>query len=105
MPLQPTCFRTCRRRRSKPAFRRCGTSRTGSKPWRIQPATSPPNNRARRARFPGRPSSDFLREPDEESAASAELRREHADAAAVADLIDLVEEVDHVEAYRERLGA
>ena len=51
-----------------------------------------------------RRSSDFLRQAYKIAAARAELRSEHADAAAVADLVDLVEEIDDVETHRERLG-
>src|ERR1700684_2583467 len=52
-----------------------------------------------------RRSSDFLRQAYKITAARAELRSEHTDAAAVADLVDLVEEIDDVEAHGERLGA
>src|ERR1700733_7507334 len=52
-----------------------------------------------------RRSSDFLRQAYKITPARAELRSEHADAAAVADLVNLVEEIDDVEAHRERLGA
>ena len=51
-----------------------------------------------------RRSSDFLRQAYKIAAARAELRSEHADAAAVADLVDLVEEIDDVETHREWLG-
>ena len=48
---------------------------------------------------------DRLRQPEEEAAPGAELRRAHADAGAVADFIDLVEEIDDVEARRQALPA
>src|SRR3984893_18510320 len=42
--------------------------------------------------------SEFLREPEQEGAALAELRRADADAGAVADLVAVVEQVDGIEA-------
>src|SRR6266567_4798470 len=41
--------------------------------------------------------SEFLREPEQEGAALAELRGADADALAVADLVAVVEQVDDVE--------
>src|SRR5258708_308777 len=49
-------------------------------------------------------SSNLLRDAKIEAAGGAELRREHADAGAVPDLVDLVEHVHHVEPQRGRLG-
>ena len=46
---------------------------------------------------------EALRQPGEESAARAELRGADADPGAVADLVDLVEQVDDVEAQLEPL--
>src|SRR5579862_3475727 len=48
------------------------------------------------------PSPEVLRQAHEEAAPGAELRREYADARAVADLVDVVECVDHVEADLDR---
>ncbi len=48
--------------------------------------------------------SQLLRQPHKEPAPRAELRREHADAGAVADFVDAVEYVHDVEAHGERLG-
>ena len=47
--------------------------------------------------------SQLLRNADIIAAARAVLRREHADAGAVAQLVDLVEQVDDVEAHGQRL--
>src|SRR5262249_10880551 len=49
---------------------------------------------------PPQPDSEFLRNAGEESAARSVLRREHADARAIPDLVDLVEHVDDVEPHR-----
>ena len=49
--------------------------------------------------------SELLRQAGEEAAPGTELRGEDADAGAVADLIDLVEEIDHVETGDERTEA
>ena len=45
--------------------------------------------------------TERLRQPNEEAAPGAELRRADADAGAVADLIVLVEQVDDVEPRRQ----
>src|SRR5581483_10167037 len=52
---------------------------------------------------PPTPGSELLRDAAEKSAARPVLRREHADARAVPDLVDLVEHVDDVEPHRGRL--
>src|ERR1700730_15419481 len=52
----------------------------------------------------GRVASQLLRNADKEAAARAELRREHADARAIPDLVDLVEQVHDIEPHRRRLG-
>ena len=49
-------------------------------------------------------SSYLLRDADEVAAAWPELRREHADAACLPDLVDLVKHVDDVETNRHRHG-
>ena len=81
------------------------------------PASSPPPPRPRKARARAGSgaamlsrqgacavcASERLRQPDEEAAPRSELRRADADAGAVADLVFLVEQVDHVEARGERL--
>src|SRR5580704_8899434 len=48
--------------------------------------------------------SNLFRNTEEVAAPRAVLRREYADAAAVSDLVDGVEQVDDVEAYRQRLA-
>src|ERR1700682_1463305 len=50
-----------------------------------------------------RQASKLLRNADEEAAARPELRREHADAGAIPDLVDLVEQVHDVEPHGRRL--
>src|SRR6202012_495872 len=47
-----------------------------------------------------RDSLELLRYPEIEDAARSELRREHADAGTVPDLVDRIEKVDDVEAQR-----
>src|SRR5690242_12833721 len=63
----------------------------------------PAPSRACRARFARTGNSraepsELLRDADEITAPRPELRREHADAGAIADFIDLVEDVDDIEA-------
>src|ERR1700760_2329197 len=48
--------------------------------------------------------SQLLRDAEIEAAARSELRRKHADAGAVADLVDGVEQIDDVESQGGRLG-
>src|SRR5262249_14732628 len=48
--------------------------------------------------------SKLLRKAKVESAPGPELRREHADAGAVAEFMDAVEDIDHIEPYRRRLA-
>ena len=48
--------------------------------------------------------SELLREAKVESAPWSELWREHTNAGTVADFMDAVEDIDHVEAHRCRLG-
>src|SRR5215467_8168963 len=50
------------------------------------------------------PGSKLLCEAKVESAARSELRREHADAAAVTDFMDSIKDVDHIKAHCRRLG-
>src|ERR1700692_55116 len=49
--------------------------------------------------------SNLLRQPHQIGAARTELRGEHADAGPVAQLVDLIEDVNHIEPQREGLGA
>ena len=51
----------------------------------------------------GRPQR--FRQPEENPAPRSELRCADADAGAIADLVDLVEDVDHIEARRQRARA
>ena len=64
--------------------------------------TTPAFNR-NTARLGIRLSADFLFDAEEVAAARTVLRREHADAATVPDLIDRVEHVDDIKAHRHRL--
>src|SRR5665213_1202996 len=64
-----------------------------------------PAQRASRTTRPaGYPHSQLLRNAEKESAARSVLRREYADAGAIPDLVDGVEQVDDVEAQRGRFG-
>src|SRR5258706_2744030 len=58
-------------------------------------------DRCAAATDPSRSELNLLRQSEEESAPSAELWRAHAHAAAVADLIDFVEDVEEIDARRQ----
>src|ERR1700728_4399970 len=60
-----------------------------------------PKSSASWLRSAWRRASQFLRKSDKITAARAELRGEHADAGAVAQFVNLVEQVDDVEAHGE----
>src|SRR5271156_5965622 len=47
---------------------------------------------------------EFLADSEKIASARAELRREHADAGAASDLVDCVEQIDDIEANRQRLA-
>src|ERR1700722_18744957 len=88
---------TSRRLRSEQS---CGSQLWASPPF----SPTRPDRKAATSCRPRRP-SQLLRYAEIKAAARPVLRREHADAAAVTELVDLVEQIDNVEPHGERLGA
>ncbi len=99
------CLRRCgdatRHRIFRRPRRRGGARRGSHAPVAVGASAAPPRRRRRRGAGQLVRLAELFRQADEKPAARPILRREHADAAAVADQIDAVEYVDDIETRRE----